>query len=372
MERERLKTARRIVVKLGSAVLARDGELDNATVSRLAEEIGSLCGAGRQVVIVSSGAVASGFRGLELDSPPKTIVGKQAAAAVGQPRLMSAWSAAFASASHKRTVAQVLLTADDLDHRGRFLNARATLGELLARGIVPIINENDSVSFAEIKLGDNDHLSALVSGLVSADLLVMLSSVAGVLEGGRAGARIPLINDAAGAMGHVTAAKTATGTGGMATKLRAAAAASSMGIPSVIADGREPGTLARLLAGEDVGTLCSASATRRLGRSRQRWLGLSTRVRGTIIVDEGARRAILDRHASLLPGGVVGIEGKFERGAPAEIRVKGGSAFARGLVRYGSEELRLIRGERSSRIRAILGYSYCDEVVHRSDIVTLA
>jgi glutamate 5-kinase len=370
MQRDSLKAARRLVLKLGSAVLARDGELDVTTVSRLAAEIAA-CGSGRQIVIVSSGAVASGFRGLGLNVPPKTIVGKQAAAAVGQPRLMNAWSGAFGSGASGRAVAQVLLTADDLDHRGRFLNARATLGELLARGIVPIINENDSVSFAEIKLGDNDHLSALVAGLVSADLLIMLSSVPGVLEGGKPGTRIPLLSDPGSAMAHVTKVKTETGTGGMATKLRAAATAASMGIPSVIADGREPGVLARVLAGEDVGTLCVPVHARKLGRSRQRWLGLSARVRGTIVVDEGARIAIIGRHASLLPGGVVGVEGEFAMGAPVELRTKGGAVFARGLARYCSEELRLIRGERSSRIRAILGYAYCDEVVHRSDIVTI-
>lgn len=371
MERDSLNAARRIVVKLGSAVLAPDGELDKATVTRLATEIAAAHGSGRQVVIVSSGAVASGFRGLGLTTLPKTIVGKQAAAAVGQPHLMSAWSSAFAGLPVPVRVAQVLLTADDLDHRARFLNARATLGELLTRGIIPIVNENDSVSFAEIKLGDNDSLSALVAGLISADLLIMLSSVPGVLKGGKSGYRIASLPDPIAALSNVTAARTTTGTGGMATKLRAAATAATMGIATVIADGREPGTIARVLAGEDVGTLCAKAATRRLGRSRQRWLGLSVRARGAIIVDEGAKKAILERHASLLPGGVVGVEGDFAMGAPIEIRTKAAPPFARGLSRYGADEVRRIRGERSSRIRAILGYAYCDEVVHRTDIVTI-
>lgn len=222
-------------MKIGSAVLASGGALDPASVRRLAEAVALARADGREVVLVSSGAVASGFRAMGLSAPPKSIVHKQAAAAIGQQRLMAAWAEAFAP--HRLVVAQVLLTADDLAHRGRFLNARNTLLELLARGVVPIINENDSVSFEEIKLGDNDRLSALTAGLIGADLLLILSSVPGLLQAGGGGRVVPVVQRARDALVHVRPDKSGVGTGGMTTKLGAMATAGAWGIAGVIASG---------------------------------------------------------------------------------------------------------------------------------------
>ncbi len=362
---------RRIVVKVGSAVLAPKGELEAHAVRRLASGIDALvsgaggAGEGRQVMLVSSGAVASGFRSLGLESSPKTIVLKQAAAAIGQSRLMSAYAAAFGA----RGVAQVLLTSDDLDDRARVLNARRTLSALLEHGIVPIINENDSVSFDEIKLGDNDRLSALVAAHMQADLLVILSTVRGVYAGGDAKKIIATIAAGEDPSGHVQAEKSATGVGGMATKIAAARVCTAAGIPVVITGGNEPDVLERVVRGEEIGTYFPA-ATRR-SPLRKRWIGQSTRAKGKLVIDEGAAKAIRTRGASLLPSGVVDVKGHFAAGAPVDILGPDQRVMARGLASYSAEEIRKIRGKRAAQIASVLGYNYRDEVVHRDDLMLL-
>lgn len=368
---------RRVVVKVGSAVLAPKGELEEAAVARLAQGIVGLCQGGRasepqrQVMLVSSGAVASGFRTLGLSASPKTIVLKQAAAAIGQSRLMNAYAAAFAEAGRatgaERGVAQVLLTSDDLDHRARVLNARRTLAALLEHGVTPIINENDSVSFDEIKLGDNDRLSALVASHTQADLLVILSTVRGVYEGGDAKRVISVIPPQDDPSGHVQAEKSATGVGGMATKIAAARICTSAGIPVVIAGGNEPDVLRRVLAGEEIGTYFPAP--RRRVPLRKRWIGQSTRAKGKIVVDEGARKALVSRGASLLASGIVDVKGHFSAGAAVDILGPDQKVVARGLASYSAEEIRKIRGKRAAQIVTILGYNYRDEVVHRDDLM---
>jgi glutamate 5-kinase len=355
------------VIKIGSAVLAPDGELDRSRVARLASDVAGAVDTGTRVVIVTSGAVASGFRALGLTAKPRTIVEKQAAAAVGQPRLMAAWSDALAT--HAKASAQVLLTADDFDDRRRTLNARRTLEELLARGVVPIINENDSVSFDEIKLGDNDRLSALVVGLVRADALVILSSAGGVYEGGDASRVIPRLDDPLEALRHVQRETTSVGTGGMGTKLQAAAMASEAGAWVVIAPGAGAGVLARALKGEGVGTFIPAS--KRVRESRKRWIGHASRSRGTIVVDDGAKRALIERGASLLPKGVVAVGGAFPSEATVEVAGADGVPFARGLVAYDAGEVRAIMGRKSEEIEGVLGYCYREEVIHRNDLVLL-
>lgn len=369
---KRRTPVRRIVVKIGSAVIAPNGALDPAAVRRIAEDVGqTLAGDGtRRVVIVSSGAVASGFRVLDLERPPKDIVRKQAAAAVGQPRLMSAWAEAFGNTP----VAQVLLTAEDIDDRARFLNARRTLEALLEAGVVPIINENDSVSYAEIKLGDNDHLSSLVASLVDADLLVILSAVGGVWATSAAGKReeiVPEVRSLAEGLKLVRAEASAVGTGGMETKVRAAWRAAGLGIEVVIASGAEARAVERLVGGEAIGTRFPAADAPAARAARKKWIGFSARVSGSIVVDDGALRAITMRGASLLPSGLTDVRGKFDAGDLVEIVDSAGAAIARGLSGYASEDLARIKGRKTGEILGILGFCYAEEAVHRDDLVVL-
>ncbi|USN99578.1 MAG: glutamate 5-kinase [Phycisphaeraceae bacterium] len=360
------------VVKIGSAVVAPGGRLAVETVQRLADEIVAARRSGTRVVLVSSGAVACGLEGLGFERMPAKISDRQAAAAVGQPLLMRAWTDAFGERGV--AVAQVLLTADDIDFRARFVNAHRTLTTLLERGVVPIINENDSVSFDEIKLGDNDRLSALAAGLVGAGLLVMLSSVDGLHEQGGSGAVIGEVSDIAAARTHVSGDRTSTGVGGMATKLDAAETARLMGADAVIARGEQPGVLGRVLRGEAVGTRFPAPAGDLPASTRRKqWIAHSIRPRGVLVVDDGAARALCEKGASLLPKGVVAVEpneaGGFGIGAAVEVRRRSGETIAKGLVAYRSDEIERIMGRRSDEIERVLGYTYCDDVIHRDDLI---
>lgn len=363
---------RLVVVKIGSAVVAPGGSLSRGAVRRLAEEIEEVCRSGTRVVLVSSGAVACGLEGMGFGRVPARISDRQAAAAVGQPLLMHAWTEAFAGRGVH--VAQVLLTADDIDFRERFVNAHRTLATLLDRGVVPVINENDSVAFEEIKLGDNDRLSALAAGLVGADLLVMLSAIDGLRAECGAGELIGEVADIDAARGHVSGEHSSTGVGGMATKLDAAETARRMGVTAVIARGDEPGVLARVLAGKPVGTRFPAPAGSLAASSRRKqWIAHSIRTRGVLTVDDGAARALRDRGASLLPKGVTAVEstepGGFGIGAAVEVRTADGATIARGLVGYRADEIERIIGKRSDEIESVLGYTYCDEVIHRDDLI---
>ncbi len=363
--------ARRIVVKVGSGVVAPGGRLDPDAVATIARELAAARARGCSVVLVSSGAVAAGFRDLGLDAMPGSIREKQAAAAVGQPRLLAAYADALRG--YDLVPAQVLLTADDFDHRQRFLNARHTIETLLERGLVPIINENDSVAFDEIRLGDNDRLSALVASAIGADLLVLLSVAPGVVDRTTRNV-IPEIADTDAARAHIDAATSDTGTGGMATKLDAAAIALEHAVPVVIAPGRpEAGAdpLSPVLDGEPVGTRFPVAADTRGPGARKSWIAFSTQTRGAIIIDDGAARALRGQGASLLPKGIVGVEGRFDVGAAVEIRSEGGALVARGLSTYASHELERLRGKRSDEIEAVLGYAYAPEAVHRDDMHVL-
>lgn len=364
---------RRIVVKVGSAVLARHGVLDRSCVARLVHDIHDALAADnrRQIVLVSSGAVASGFRSLGLARPPKSIADKQAAAAVGQPRLMAEYAAAFAGCSPARIVGQVLLTAEDIDHRARFLNARHTLDRLLRGGAIPVINENDSVSYAEIKLGDNDRLSSLVASLVDADALIVLSSVAGVLHAGSKTRIVPEIRSLSEALTHVAPGQSEIGTGGMATKVASACHAAGLGIAVVVASGDEPSVIRRVLEGEPIGTFFPPAAAARSRGARQRWIGFSARPKGVIVVDSGAKAALTGRNASLLPSGISAVQGEFAVGALVELQGQDHKPFGRGLTSYSASELARIRGRKAAEIEGVLGYRYADEVIHRSDLVLI-
>jgi len=360
------KPLQRLVIKIGSAVLAPHGQLDFAHLAALAAQMAAIRRGGTSITLVSSGAVASGFRELGLLTPPKTIVAKQSAAAIGQPKLMAAWAAAFAP--HGLHTAQALFTGDDLGHRTRSLGARRVLDHLHSAGIIPIINENDTTSYEEIKLGDNDRLSALVADLCDAQLLLILSTARGLYEDGdpkRIIAHVPA--DGNTASKHVQPEKSAVGTGGMATKLSAAAVAARWGIPTIVAGGNDAHTITRVLAGELLGTFFAPAATS--ARARKRWIGDAAKVAGTIVVDAGAAKAITSRNASLLPSGIISVAGTFSRDAVVNIAVADGTQLGRGVVAYDSAQLDLVKGKKSADIPRILGFHLCDEAIHRSDLV---
>ncbi len=365
--RRRLGRVERLVVKVGSAVIAGGGRPSPRVIADLAYEVSVLQHRGVQVVMVVSGAVAAGYEALGLPSPPGGVVERQAAASIGQPRLMALFARAFAR--HRVGVAQLLMTAEDIENRRRFLSARHTLQRLLTGGVVPIINENDALSDDESKVGDNDHLAALVSNLVSAQALILLSTAEGVGADGGRGPVISTVEPADPVERHVGPARSETGVGGMAAKVSAARLASSGGVWTLIAGGREPQVLVRLIAGEPLGTLFVPAESRLT--ARKRWIALRTRSRGVIRVDAGARQAIREGGASLLPSGVVGVQGEFAMGARVELQDADGCTFAVGLASYPSDAIRRLQGRRRDEFKAVLGYEYVREIISRDDMVIL-
>ncbi len=364
--------ARRIVVKVGTGVLSKgDLRLHRPTMAGLARELSELRAAGREVLLVSSGAILAGMAALGFARRPRQIPLKQAAAAVGQSHLMRAYEEAFQP--HGQRVAQVLLTREDLRHRSRYLNARNTLFALLRLRVIPIINENDTVAVDEIKFGDNDTLSALVAHMAEADLLVILTDTDGVYTADPRthpdAALIPVVGaDVRGAFCADEGASP-TGSGGMSSKLAAARQAAQAGVPTVVANGFVQGILGRILAGEEVGTLFLPRALPM--RSRQRWLAFASAPRGAVVVDAGAREALLKGGKSLLASGIRATRGTFKAGDPVSILGPDRGEFARGLTNYGRDDVERIKGLRSSEIEAALGSKPFDEVVHRDNLVIL-
>jgi glutamate 5-kinase len=370
-KRQILSRTRRIVIKLGSSVVATQSGVDTENVGRLTAEIARLRERGFEIVVVSSGARAAGLARLGLDRMPRTIPEQQAAAAIGQPRLMGLYERFFSDFGFH--VGQVLLTASDIESRNRYLNARHTIEHLLAHGIIPIVNENDSVVVDEMKFGDNDRLSALVGGLVAAQLLVLLTDVDGLHDGDpRKGGsnRIEMVTNIDVAERLVAGGAGRLGTGGMSSKLKAAASAAHRGIPTIIAQGTRPGVLARVMDPDaSEGTLVAA-ATLPIS-SRKHWIAYGMPVKGRVVVDEGAVRAVRDRGSSLLPSGMVEIRGTFDVGDCIGILDNAGREFARGLVAYDSDACTRIKGVSSGRIAELLGYHMGDAVIHRDDLVVL-
>jgi len=374
MSRSQLARAKRIVVKVGTGTLTdREGRFDPANCARLAADLAEVA-RGHGLVLVSSGAVAVGAKELGLvrqKGRPWDIPTKQAVAAVGQPHLMAAWGEALGA--HGLTVAQVLLTADDLASRTRFLNARRTFEKLLALGIVPVVNENDTVAVEEIKVGDNDTLAGLVAGCVEADLVAMLTDVEGLYDRAPGEAGAALLHDVAKVTAEVERMAGGAGTersvGGMATKVKAARKLATQGVVTALLSGRRPRALQALLSGERVGTVFARSQERL--QARKGWLAAAARGKGVIVVDAGARKALVDSGKSLLPSGVRTVHGSFKIGDPVDIAVDPARPFARGLAGYGADEVRRIAGLRTSEIERALGYKYLDEVVHRDDLVVL-
>jgi glutamate 5-kinase len=370
--REAPRRARRIVVKVGSSILTRDGELRQRTFTEVARQVAALCDAGREVVVVSSGAIAIGSRELGWEVPGRSIPEKQAAAAVGQIGLVEIYRRRFAR--HGRRVAQILVTRTGLEERERFLNARRTLSTLLGLGVVPIVNENDTVATEEIRFGDNDNLSATVVNLVGADLLVILTDVDGLYDRPPSAAGVeepPRLFDVVESVGAeieraAQGSASAFGRGGMTTKLQAAQAAARCGASTILCNGHAKDVLLRAAQGERVGTLFLAGS--RIA-SRKHWLAFTLGTRGALVVDDGAARALVERGKSLLAAGIVEVQGKFGIGDPVACLDPSGRELARGLVAYGSEEIRRIARRPAREIAEVLGYSNGDEVIHRDDLV---
>jgi len=365
--------AKRVVVKLGSSLVTNDGRgIDHAAVARWAGEIAQMKRGGRDVVLVSSGAIAEGMRRLGWLKRPHAIHELQAAAAVGQMGLVQAYEAAFAKFGLH--TAQVLLTHDDLADRRRYLNARTTLTTLLGLGVIPIINENDTVTTDEIRFGDNDTLAALVTNLIESDVLVLLTDQQGLFTADpRHDPHATLVQTATAGDAALEAmaggAGSAIGRGGMLTKVLAAKRAARSGASTIIACGREPDVLTRLAAGEALGTALLA-ATASLA-ARKQWLADHVRLAGTLTLDAGAVRALAQDGKSLLPIGVVGVQGEFERGEIVGCFAPDGREVARGLVNYSAAEAAKILRRPSSEIEALLGYVDEPELIHRDNLVLL-
>jgi glutamate 5-kinase len=370
MRNELLKHVKRIVIKIGSGVIANDQGLDVERIAAICDDVDQLRRRGYEIIIVSSGAVAAGKADLGIIGRPDTIPLKQAAAAIGQSRLMRTFNDCLRS--HNYSVGQILLTRDDLANRRRFLNARNTLMTLLEFGVIPIINENDSVVVDEIRFGDNDNLSAMTTNLAEAHLLVIMSDVNGLYDRNPHlhpdASLIPLVervDDSIRALAGDSI--TDVGTGGMSSKVKAAERASLYGVGVAIINGCQTGILSQLMGGEEVGTYFLPARNRM--NARKHWIAFTKKPRGKLQLDDGARKALIERGKSLLPSGIKSMEGTFDRGDAIRLCDLDGNEFARGVTNYSSAELDRIKGKKSSEIESILGYKYNDEIVHRNNMV---
>lgn len=365
-----LAHVKRIVIKIGSGVLSSGDDLDFERIATICDDVRQLRQRGYEIVLVSSGAVAAGKAALGIQGRPQTIPLKQAAAAIGQNRLMQAYNDALRPFDLK--AAQVLLTRDDLANRRRYLNARNTLMTLLDYNIVPIINENDTVVVDEIRFGDNDNLSAMATNLVEAQLLVILSDVDGLYDKDpRFAPDARLISEVERLTPEIEAmagdGATLHGTGGMVTKLKAAKRATLFGAGTAIINGRTPHNLLHLFDGHELGTYFLPA--RDPMAARKHWIAFTKKPRGKLLLDEGAQKAVIESGKSLLPSGIRQIEGSFERGDAVRLCGLSGREFAKGVTNYNSAELTRILGRKTKEIEGILGYKYGDEVVHRDNLV---
>ena len=373
MTRSNIPAAHRIVVKVGTSTLSHNtGKLNFQRIEKLIRELADLANQGKQIILVTSGAVGAGMDRLGLKEKPKTIPEKQAAAAVGQGILMHIYEKIFGE--YGQAVGQVLLTREDSVNRKRFTNSRNTLLTLLNMGVIPIINENDAVAVDELKIGDNDTLSAMVASIVEADLLIILSDVDGVYSANpqtdskavlisEIADITPAIEEIAGGPGSLR------GTGGMYTKIQAAKIAVNSGVVMVIASGGRDGVVREVLTGSHVGTLFVPKNSRL--HIRKRWLAFGARLRGSVTVDKGCETAIITAGSSLLPAGIVVVEGSFEQGSSISIRTAEGREIARGISSYNADEIRKIAGAKTQEIAERLGNKPYDEVVHRDNMVVL-
>lgn len=372
LRRELLARAKRVVVKVGSAVLTNDDGLNHEVMADLARDLCALMADGREVVLVSSGAVAAGRKRLGLGARPLAMREKQATAALGQVRLMREYEDIFGGLNQR--VAQVLLTHDDLANRDRYLNIRNALFTMFDWQVLPIINENDTVSVKELRFGDNDTLGAMTTNMIDADLFVCLTDVDGLYTGNpvsdpaaRLVTTVATVDGGIEAMaGHLTGT---LGTGGMRSKIMAARMVSVRGGSSFIGHGREPGTLGRLFAGEPVGTFFLPQEEKM--QSRKHWIAYTLRPKGYLVLDDGACRAVTSGGKSLLPSGILETRGNFRIGDPVHCLDRNEEPLAAGLVNYSAEDIRKIQGRQSTEIKGLLGFVNSEEVIHRDNLVVL-
>lgn len=370
---EYLKNVKRIVVKVGTSTLAYpNGRMNIQHIDMLVKQLVDLSNRGLEVLLVTSGAIGAGLGRMNKDKKPDTIPEKQAAAAIGQGILLHMYEKLFSE--YGITIAQILLTKEDMSDRNRFLNARNVLFQLLKDGVIPVINENDTIAVDEIKFGDNDTLSAIVSGIVEADLLVLLSDIDCLYDSD------PRENPSAKPINYVEditpeiesmagGAGTSLGTGGMATKVKAARIATASGTAMVIAKGDEENIIADILNGREKGTWFKPMIHPL--QARKRWIAFGKKVEGKLIIDEGAEKALVEGGKSLLPGGVVSIEGSFHKGDEVLVLNSAAQEIARGLVNYSSMEIMKIKGLKSGDIEQVVGYRDYDELIHRDNMVML-
>ena len=369
-KQEIMKDVRRVVVKVGTSTLTYDtGLLNLGRIDKLVKQLSDLQNSGHEIVLVSSGAIGAGMGKLRLSERPRTLPEKQAAAAVGQGVLLHMYQKFFSEFG--KTIGQVLLTKDDFSDRRRFIHARDAFFQMLKQDVVPIVNENDAVVVDEIKVGDNDTLSALVASLTEADLLIILSDVDGLYtdnpHSNPDAKKLEIvetidqsIHDMSGGAG------TKLGTGGMATKINAAEIATTAGVHMVIADGSEPDVLLKILSGEKIGTLFLGQKEKM--KARQHWISFGSRVEGKIIVDAGAKKALLNKK-SLLPSGMTKIEGAFLRGVAVEVVGPSGEVIGTGITNYAADELKHLVGVKTDQIEERIGYKDYDEVIHVNNMI---
>lgn len=366
-----IKDAKRIVVKVGTSSLTHEsGKLDIEMIEKLCSQLVDIHRTGKEVLLVTSGAVGAGLSKLGYTERPKSIPEKQAAAAVGQGILMHIYEKIFSE--YGEIVAQLLLTRDDLQNRKRFLNSRNTLLTLIKQRVIPIINENDTVVVEEIKFGDNDTLAALVAGLVNADLLILLTDIDGLYTADpRNDSEAQLISlvleidEEISSLAGDSGSKFASG--GMVTKIEAGKIAVNAGIPMIIANSKEDNIINKLVQGEDKGTLFIPRDTN--PHSRKKWIGFASETEGSLIVDQGCRDALICNGKSLLAKGIENIEGTFERGSVVKIIDSSGEEFARGIASYSSEEMEKLKGRHSDDFIEIIGYKDTDSVIHRDNLI---
>ncbi|MDD3819016.1 MAG: glutamate 5-kinase [Actinomycetota bacterium] len=367
-----LSGVKRMVVKIGSSSLtAENGRLDRASIKKFVNEVSSLTRKGMEIIIVTSGAIAAGLESLGISKKPDDLTLLQAAASIGQVKLMSLYSELFSKNSIK--TGQILLTHEDTTRRQQYLNIRNTINNLINLKVIPVINENDSVATDEIKFGDNDRLAAMVAVLAEADILVILTDIEGMYDKDpRIYSDAKLISfigkidknieDSAGGIGSTY------GIGGMKSKIKAAEICSFSGIGTIIASSRVKNILNKIISGDDVGTFFAPRAGKRV-KSVKKWIAFGKRTRGTIVIDKGAEEAVLNNGKSVLPVGVVEVRGKFSRGDTLEVLSLEGKLIAKGITNFSSEELEKIKGKNRKKILSEFGTSMCDEVIHRDGLV---
>ena len=370
IRQETLTHVKKILIKVGSAVLTGPDGLDIKIIDSLVQEMSNLVRQGYSVVLVTSGAIVSGKQRMNITGKLKSMPEKQAAAAIGQGRLMRVYSKSFEK--NGLCVAQILLTLSDVTDRQRYLNIRNTLSTLTEWGAIPIINENDTVAVDEIKFGENDNLAAMIANVIEADLFINLTSIDGLYDSNPAQFKkaklIPLVSEFTEEIEAAATVDTSSaGTGGMKSKVLAAKKVTAIGIPCIIAPGKKKKVLTDIMAGKEIGTLFLPMADRL--NSKKYWIAFTLRPRGKLIIDDGAKKALLEKGKSLLPSGVIDVEGDFDLGDPVSCVGLEGTILARGLVNFSSVEINKIKGLKTAQISQVLGHKDYDEVIHRDNMV---